>query len=143
MIVDAQECYSSSQAFTATAASTNFIDHQADRDLSIGEPQALVVVLEVAADGANSDETYSLAWQTDDNSSFSSAATLATITIPRGTAAGTRYVALAAPDTTFERYTRLNFTLGGTTPSVTISAYTVPVKALENYKAYADNILPR
>jgi len=142
MLLDAQERYSSSQALTATAASTNLIDHLADRNLGVGHPVVVLIQLDVVATDGDADETYVAAWQTDDNSSFSSAATLASLTITRGDVAGTRYVAVAAPDATFERYTRINYTLGGTTPTVTLSAWMLPLVGLENTITYPDNINP-
>ena len=78
MFLDGQNLYSDAQALTATAASTNLIDHGSDRDLGIGEPLVAVIVVDVALDDTNADETYSAVVQTDDNSSFSSAATVAT-----------------------------------------------------------------
>lgn len=138
MYVDAQGLFSDAQALTATAASTNLIDTGVDGNLGIGEPMAVVVVLDVAADDANADETYSVALETDDNSSFSSAATVASATITRGDAAGTRKVLSVPADLSGERYFRLNYTLGGTSPSVTVTSFLIPQSMLENYVSYAD-----
>lgn len=118
MITDALTLLDSAHAYTATAASTNYIDLSSDRDIGIGEPVWLCVQLDAASDGTTGDETYSLAIETDDNSSFSSATALGTITIPRSTAAGTRY---AFAFQTNERYLRTNLTCGGTTPTVTLT----------------------
>lgn len=138
MFIDAENQYSDAQALTSTAASTNLIDHGSDRDLGMGKPMAVLITLDVAADGANSDETYSVALQVDDNSSFSSATTLGTATITRGDAAGSKYVIPVPPDANFERYSRLNFTLGGTSPSVTVTAQLMPQEFIDNYTYYAD-----
>lgn len=141
MILDGQNLYSDAQALTTTAASTNLIDHGADRNLGIGEPMSLVITIDVAADATNSDETYVAQLQTDDNSSFSSATSVGgAITITRGTAAGTKFVMAVPADTTFERYSRVNYTLGGTTPTVTLTAFLQPSNAIQNEVAYADNI---
>ena len=109
------------QALTATGNTTNTIDLGSDRDVGNGQTLYLVLSLDVAPDAANSDETYVFTLTTDDNSSFSSATTILTQTITRGTAAGTRYV-LPIPSAN-ERYLRGTFTLGGTTPSVTYTAW--------------------
>lgn len=138
MIIDAQNEFSDGQALTSTAASTNLIDLGADRNIGVGEPMGVLLLVDVAADDGNADETYSVAVQTDDNSSFSSATTIGTITITRGDAAGTKYVFALPKDTSMERYIRLNYTLGGTSPSVTVSAYLQPLNAIESYTAYAD-----
>lgn len=138
MILDAQNEFSDGQALTSTAASTNLIDLGADRNIGVGEAMAVLLLVDVAADDADGDETYSVAVQTDDNSSFSSAATLGTITITRGDAAGTRYTFLLPKDTSMERYIRLNYTLGGTSPSVTVSAYLLPADNIDAYTSYPD-----
>lgn len=137
MILDAYHLFSDAQALTSTAASTNLIDFGADRNIGVGEEMAVVVQVDVAADDGNGDETYSVAVQVDDNSGFSSAATLGTITITRGDAAGTRYVFLVPKDSDTEQYMRLNYTLGGTSPSVTVTSFLIPAKGLEAYHAYA------
>lgn len=139
MILDGQNLYSDAQALTATAASTNIIDHGADRNLGIGEPMAVVITVGVAADGTTGDETYSAQVQTDDNASFSSATSVAgAVTIARGTAAGTKFVVAIPPDTTIERYTRVYYTLGGTTPTVTVDAFMQPMSAIQNDGYFPD-----
>lgn len=142
MILDSQNQYSSAQALTATAVSTNIIDHGADRNLGIGEPLAVVVVVTVALDGTTGDETYTVTIQADDNSGFASAATVApAFSLTRGAAAGTTYVIPIPPDTLTERYSRLNYTLGGTTPTGTLSAYLQPMSMIQSTLAtYADAI---
>lgn len=140
MIVDKFNTYSDAQALTSTAASTDLIDHGADRNLGVGEPMVVEILLDVAADGGNSNETYVAALETDDNAAFSSATTIGSVTIVRGAAAGTRYYIAIPPGLEFERYSRLNFTLGGTTPSVTVTAHLVPQSFVDQYVQYADNI---
>jgi hypothetical protein len=141
MFIDGELEYSSAQALTATAASTNLIDHgplEGDQSIAmnVGEPMVVVLQLTVAADDGNADETYVADLETDDNTGFSSATTLGTVTITRGDAAGTRYYIHAPYDTNWERYTRVNYTLGGTTPSVTLDAWLTPARALQNDEYY-------
>lgn len=121
MIIDSLIEFSDAQALTATAASTNVIDLGSDRDIGPGRPLWVVVQVDVAADGTTGDETYSVALETDDNSGFSSASSLATVSIPRSTVAGTRFL-IGMPRAN-ERYLRLYYTLAGTTPTVTLSAW--------------------
>ncbi len=137
MILDSQHLFSDAQALTASAASTNIIDLGSDRNIGVGEEMAVVLQLTVAADDADGDETYSAAIQTDDNSGFSSAATLGTLTITRGDAAGSRYVFMLPKDSSVEQYLRVNYTLGGTSPSVTLDAFLIPAKGLEHVDYYA------
>lgn len=138
MIHDAQNLYSDAQALSATAASTNVIDHGSDRNIGVGEPLAVAITLDVASDGANGDETYVADLETDTVEGFGSPTTIGTVTIPRGTAAGTPFVIGVPADTTAQRFTRLNFTLGGTTPSVTVTASLVPQSAIQNDIVYPD-----
>jgi hypothetical protein len=138
MIIDNHNTFSDAQALTATAVSTNVIDLGKDGNIGIGEEMAVQITLDVAADGASTDETYSVDVQTDDNVGFSSAASLGTFTIARGSAAGTKKVFIIPKDTSAERYLRLNYTLGGTTPAVTLTAVLVPAKFVEAYVTYPD-----
>ncbi len=141
MIIDAQLLYSDAQALTATAASTNLIDHGQDRNIGQGEPLAVVVVVDVALDRTTADETYSVTIQTDDNAAFSSATTVATHSLTTY-AAGSKFVIAIPPDTITERFTRLSYTLGGTTPTGTVTAFMQPLRMVgvgENVY-YADAI---
>lgn len=113
--------FSDSQALTATAVSTNVVDLTTDRDIGPGSPIWWVVNVEVALDGTTGDETYVVTLQTDDNAAFSSATTIATITMTRGDAVGKRYF-VGIPSEN-ERYLRVNYTLGGTTPTGTVSSW--------------------
>lgn len=142
MIIDAQLLYSDAQAVTADAGSTNVVDHGQDRNLGLGEPLAAVITVDVAADGTTGDETYVVLLETDDNAAFSSATEVARVTIPRGSAAGTKFVIPVPPTTSIERFTRLYYDVGGTTPTITVTAFLQPVSMIgagENVY-YADAI---
>ena len=121
MITDAQNLFSSAQDLSATGASTNYIDLSQDRDIGVGEPLNVVLTINVAADFTTGDETYAVAIQTDDNTSFSSATNLLSYTFTAADRAAGAQIVLPFPHTN-ERYVRLNYTLGGTTPSVTLTA---------------------
>ena len=127
--------FSDAQALTATAVSTNVVDLSQDRDVGVGHPLWICVTLDVAADATNANETYTVDLQTDDNSGFSSATTLQTLTITRGSAAGSKFFMAVPQDN--ERFVRLNYTLGGTTPSVTLSAW-VQLDEPPKWQAYPD-----
>lgn len=138
-IRDRENLYSDAQALTVTAPSTDIIDHGADRDIGIGEPMVVVLTLDVAADDADANETYVAALETDDNEGFASPTQVGgTATIPRGSVAGSVFYIPVPPDTTFERFSRINFTLGGTTPSVTVTAALVPQSFVQNDQNYPD-----
>lgn len=138
MIIDKQLQFSDSQALTATAASTNIIDSGIDGNLGVGEPMAVVVTIEVAADGANADETYSVALQSDSDVGFGSAVELSSISIPRGSAAGSKFVLPVPADSRGDQYFRVNYTLGGTTPSATVSCHMIPQSFIQNDYYFAD-----
>ena len=138
MFIDAQNLFSDAQALTTTAASTNLVDLSADRDIGKGEPMVVVLSLDVATDGTTGDETYSVDLETDDNASFSSPAVLSTTAVARSLAAGTQFV-IAVPATN-ERYLRLNYTLGGTTPTATVTAFLTAASMVQNFVAYPDAI---
>lgn len=124
MIVDAQLMFSEAQALTATAVSTNIIDLKKDVDIGLTRELFIAVVVGVAADYTSANETYAINIQTDDNASFSSASTIGeTVNLDTAAKRAAGYVALLKVPTENEQYLRLNYTLGGTTPSVTLSAY--------------------
>lgn len=136
MIIDAFQQFSAAQALTSTAASTNYIDTLTDGNVGMGEPMCAVITIDVAADHTTGDETYVAALQTDSSSGFGSAVTLGSVTIPRTTVAGDRFVIPVPPDQTGNRYYRINYTLGGTTPSVTLTAELQPQNMLQNDAYY-------
>ena len=123
-IIDSRLEFADAQALTATGNSTNVIDLSLDRDMGPGKALFVVISLDVGADGTSADETYVASLTTDDNVGFASPATLASVTIPRGSAAGS-YFAMVVPPVvgSNERYLRVTLTLGGTTPSLTYSAW--------------------
>ena len=138
MFIDAQHLLSDGQALTATAASTNIIDLGIDRNVGIGEPMGVLLVLDVAADDTTGDETYAVALQTDSDSGFGSAVQIGSATITRGDAAGSKFYIPVPADTSADQYLRLNFTLGGTTPTVTVTAFLTPQNMIDNDVKYAD-----
>ena len=146
MILDAQLQFSSAQALTATANSTNLIDlgigvQNLTTNLFDGEPMAVFLQVGVAADHTTGDETYAVAIQCDDNTAFSSATALVSQTILFSALTAGAVVVVPIPvGVAVERYLGLRYTLGGTTPSVTLSAYLQPLSMINKYKQYADNI---
>jgi hypothetical protein len=120
MLIDKRSEFSVAQALTATAASTSFVDLGEDRDIGVGQPLFWITELPALAKGSASDETYVAELQTDDNTSFSSPTTILTQTITRLAAAGSVFVQ-GFPYAN-ERYLRVNYTLGGTLPSVTVNS---------------------
>lgn len=143
MIIDRQNQYSSAQALTGTSAtaSTDLIDHGADRDLGKGEPLAVFISIGTALAGSAT-ETLTVVLQADDNSSFSSAATVCTSPAysEAQCVAGALLVLPIPPGTEIERYTRLQYTMAGTSPTCTLSAWLAPLSFAHTYGAFADAI---
>ena len=132
MIIDYNLQLSDAQSVTADAASTNVIDLGADRDIGPGEDMKIVVSFDVAMGGSS--PTLAVSVQTDDNSSFSSASTVQTSRTISAAAAGDTLV-MGLPDTN-ERYIRLNYDVGGSNQTMTVSASIV--KDAQQYYAYPD-----
>tara|TARA_R100000544_G_scaffold34430_1_gene21200 strand:- start:151 stop:564 length:414 start_codon:yes stop_codon:yes gene_type:complete len=133
MLIDYNLQMSDAQSVTADAPSTNVIDLGSDRDIGPGEDMKIVVTFDVAMGGSN--PTLAVQVQTDDNSSFSSASTILTSRSIAAAAVGHTLV-LGLPDTN-ERYMRLNYDVGGTSPTMTVSA--AIVKDAQQYYAYPDS----
>ena len=126
MLTDIQATLSNAQALTATADSTNYYDSGTVYDWSRGEPMGVMVTIDVAADIANANETYSFAVETDNDSAFGSATTLVTKTVAAADLQVGDKVILPF-HVGAERYVQAVYTLGGTTPSVTVTAEVKPL----------------
>lgn len=115
MILDETVLLSDDQAITATANSTNTIDLGADRDIGKGVPVPLLVQVTEDFDNLTS---LTIAVQTDDNDSFSSATTLATTgAIPLASLVAGYQAPLDFVPRGTERYVRLAYTVTGVAPT--------------------------
>ncbi len=137
MLIDRQNQFSDGQSVTATAASTDLIDLGAVRNIGVGEDLHIVFLVTTTFVGAAGTITPSL--QTDDNASFSSAATVRTYdTIPTLTAAGTYRFYKLEPFTAagvYERYIRVMYTVAGTLSTSGISGFLT--HDIQAFRAYA------
>lgn len=141
MILDSQLLFSDAQALTATAVSTNVIDLGADRDIGVGEPMAVVVSVDVAADFTTADETYQIDVQTGSTVTPTTviARRIPVVTATPATnvlATGKKIVIPLPHDN--ERYLRLNYTLGGTTPTLTVTSWLSPLSMVDSNQQYPD-----
>lgn len=141
MIIDSQQIFSDAQALTATAVSTNVIDLGADRNIGIGEPMAVVINVDVAADSTTGDETYEFQVQTGSTATpttvigkigYGGSNELAESTL----AAGYRIVIPLPTNSTADRYLRLNYVLGGTTPTITVTSHLQPLNMIQAEVTY-------
>ncbi|MCA8065499.1 Bbp16 family capsid cement protein [Burkholderia sp. AU38729] len=135
MYIDSLLEFSRAQALTASGASQNIIDLGSDRDIGPGRPLWIVVAVAAAAVGTG---TYQIDLETDDNAGFASPTKIASVSpAAAALAAGARLV-IGMPFAN-ERYLRLNYTLGGTTPGVTLNAFLTDQDPA-SWQAYPDGI---
>jgi hypothetical protein len=122
MILDRENAFSQSQALTGTTLvpSTDVIDLSQIRQVGIGEDLHIVINFEAAAGGTT--PTITVALQTDDNAAFSSAATVTTYLNAVSTPGASSQFVFNIPHQ-LERFIRLAYTQGGTTPTTTVSAH--------------------
>jgi len=118
MFVDAELKFSdaSGQTITSSAASTNYYDLGSARQIGVGTPLYLMVNVVGATlnDSSGTDATVVVTLETDDNTGFSTAATVQTVgTFSHGDVVGTKKVVLLAPapSADFERYIRVYYTV--------------------------------
>jgi len=140
MILDAALMFSNPQAVTADAASTDYIDLGAVRNLGVGENLYVFVVCTVAMTDGSSNSTCTVTIESDDNSSFSSAVARQTIgTFAALSAIGTRLVARLQPDVINERYIRLKYTMAN--GDLTTGSFKAGIcHDVDAYTSYADAI---
>lgn len=138
MLIDAQNLYSDAQAVTASAASTNIIDHDISRNLGVGQELYLVVVCDVAMTDASSDSTVAVTLESDNDSAFGSVDDTQTIgTFAALSAVGARLVAKLSPDLVDSRYSRVYYTVAnGNLSTGSFTAFLTT--SIDAYTAYAN-----
>jgi len=135
-IIDNELRLGSAQAFSASGATTSYLDSGVARNLGSGEPMAMVFTVTTAADHTTGDESYSFAVQSDSSSAFGSAVDNITLDVANTTlVAGYKVVLPLGPTTT--RYIRGYLTLGGTTPSVSVTTDIVPLEDVRKMAYYS------
>lgn len=154
MFLDADLQLSNSQALTATAVGSNTVDLSSDRSIGNGEPMAVVFYVEVAADQGTGDEDYTFEVEYASNAGQSTGRQLIGRRIfesgtPTAPAQNTDLlvsgfkVVIPIPPTELsesERYLGVRYTLSGTSPSITCSAYIQPLSMVSSSEgvSYAD-----
>ena len=141
MITDALCLLSDAQALTATAFSTNTYDcgnTTPKRRLGDGKPLVVAFQVDVAADATTGDETYQFDLVTSANANLSSPTVLESVIIARATlAAGFKFNIFWPQTIPWLRYIGVQYTLGGTTPLLTITAMIQPADMLQMDQVYA------
>jgi len=140
MIMDSQLLFSDAQAVTAAAASTNYVDLGKARDIGNGKDLYVVTVVDVALTDSSSDSTVTVTLQTDDEATFSGAATGCTCYTVAATAAiGTTYIHRLGPGDANAQYIQIYYTPNNgnlSTGSFTTFITTEPYK----YASYPDGV---
>lgn len=130
MILDKNTELSKQQALSATAYSTNTFDGGASpvgRDLGAGEPLVVHITIDVAADITTGDETYEFQLVQSANANLSSHDVLESRVVPAASLKIGDTVQLPIPAGAIaKQYIGARYVLGGTTPSVTVTAYIQP-----------------
>lgn len=142
MQIDKGLKFNEAQAFVATAFSTDSVDLTIGRNLFSGETLGVMFNVTVAADAVSGDETYTFDVLTDDNAAMSSPTVLINRSISRTVLlAGTLWHIPVPFDIVLEQFLGFRANLGGTTPSITLTAWVGPMKDVDQWKAYTDAIV--
>lgn len=144
MFIDALGLVSDAQAVAADAASTNTIDLgnvTPKREIGTGEPMGFGFSVDVAADATTGDETYEFQVIESANADLSAPTIIAQQAIPRATlVAGFQFFLAIPPGYPKARYLGVFYNVGGTTPSITVTAWLTSQKLFSILaKAYAKN----
>lgn len=142
MYMDALLTLSDAQALTATALSANTIDlgnPTVKNRIGTGEPLVVALQVDVAADITTGDETYTVQLISSAAAALSSPTVLSAITLTAAQLAVGKKFALPIPSgMPSQRYFGLNYVLGGTTPTITVTASVMPASMAEaEYTYYA------
>ena len=142
MYLDAQTLLSDSQAFSATAFSTNTYDSgAATDDISVGSVIGIGMTVDTAADFTTGDETYIMEVVQSANANLSSPDVLNSMAIlASALTLGAKHFLAIPPKRKTKRYLGLRLTLAGTTPSVTVTAWILPANMWQAEAVYPDNI---
>lgn len=152
MYLDGQLLLSDAQAVTASAVGTNVIDFSVDTSIGNGEPMAIVIVVDVAADQTTGDEDYTFDVEFASNAAQSTGVQLVgrrifesgTPTAPAQNAdllvAGFKFT-IPLPVTALsesEQFLGIRYVTAGTSPTITCTAFLQPMSMIDGYNTYAD-----
>jgi hypothetical protein len=145
MLIDAFNEFSSAQAVTSTAISTNVVDLGATntlKNLGAGESVWLIVRTIVAATDSGSDATLAVTLESDSTADLATSATVhassGTLAFGTFSPAGTTLLAIRLPAGNYERYLGVRYTVAsGPLTAGQFDAFLT--KDFGSYRAYADN----
>jgi len=141
MLLDQQQLLSDAQALTATAVSPNKYDTgMSSSKFGAGKAIGIGFFVEVAADFTSANETYTFALCSDGDAALGSPTTHESRAILATTlTAGYKFFFALDPYAGCARYIGANYTLAGTTPTLTISAALMTFEDFATWKAYPNN----
>lgn len=126
MLIDSLGQLSNAQALTATALSTNVVDFgnvTPKRQIGVGKQLWVVFCVTVAADFTTGDETYQFELYTSAAANMGSPTVLATRAILAATLIAGFQFSMAVPRDGMKEFFSAHYTLAGTTPTVTVTAF--------------------
>lgn len=151
MYIDAELLLSDSQAITVDAVGTNVIDLSLNRSIGNGEPMAVVFTVEVAADQTSGDEDYTFEVEYASNAAQTTGRQLmgrrvfesGTPGAPAQDAdllvVGFRIVIPIPPTKLSEsnQFLGIRYDVEGTSPTITCSAFLIPMSMIDATDDYA------
>lgn len=141
MYVDAQLLFSDAQAVTAAAASTNYVDLGAVRDIGTGQDLYVVVVCDVAMTDSGSDSTLDVILYGDSTTTFTPDASQTLFTFPAVSAAGTVKIAKLDPSSAPLQYRYIELYYSPNNGNLSTGSFTAFITHnIDQYTSYADGI---
>lgn len=141
MYIDSQLLLSDAQAITVDAASTNVINLGEAKYLGDGEPMCVCMTVDVAADFTTGDETYEFQIEHDSAVGFGTVSDVVVQTIAAASlTAGSQHIFVIPPGVQIKQYVRMYYNVGGTTPTITVTAFLTQLSQVQKFRAYSDNI---
>lgn len=153
MIIDAQAQLWASAALTATAVSTNCYDQGAayatgtangdQREIGAGVPMSLIISVGVAADHTTGDETYEFDLITATASDLTTGQVIVEqrVFLFSQLIVGSVHAIPIPSGSLSQRYVGAKYIGGGTTPTVTVSAWIAASSMIQRVKNYTSAIV--
>jgi hypothetical protein len=140
MYEDAHTLLWAAAALTSDAVSTNTYDcGAATDDVSRGEPLCAVICVIVAADFTTANETYQFNLLQDAAADLNTADILLSRVIAASAlTAGSVHIIPFPPGAITKRYLGLGYDGGGTTPTITVTAWITAMSMIHMWKSHPD-----
>lgn len=141
MYVDAQLLFSSAQAVTAAAGSTNTLDLGAVRDIGTGGPLYVVVCVTTAMTDTGSNSTLTVALEGDSTTSFTPDGTQDLFIIPAVSAVGAVFFYRLNPGSAPLQYQYIRLLYTPNNGDLSAGAFTSFItRDIQKYVSYADGV---